>query len=285
MSRYSSTAATAAEVFADDVARQGFRDTEREIWADITGTDERDPDGNFVDGMSEQHGWNDEPLGLNEIAAVNLNGHGELNNDRPLETLDAAELRAEHAKMRGMYDAIMQLYQRDYEAPQREQQKQQLREQARSNLMDRYGMYDSLDDAKFDRFLSDVGAAQAQTADLEQQRIHRSFDDARAQFGDKDFFAVYNRVMGMRATPTSVAMVNEIQSAENPGLALMSLHGSDMVEMLQHRRAPPFVNRGSRQPMQRKGHAPGGHIGHDLLGGWGDSDTEQNVMDSVWGDD
>jgi hypothetical protein len=219
---------------------------------------------------------------MSEVAAVNLHGHGDLNNDRPLETLDAAELRAEHQKMKSQWEAMMALYQRDYEAPQREQQKVQVRERVRQNLMDQYGIYDSLDDGKLDKFISDNVDREQRLAAYEQARVNRSLDDAREKYGAADFDAVFQRVMEMRQTPTSLALVQEIQNSSNPGEALMSMHGSDIVEML--RSPPPFQNQSAsrpRQPLQRKGR-PGGHIGHDLLGGWGDSEVESDVMDSVW---
>jgi hypothetical protein len=260
--------------------KERIRQTENEIARSVFGEEERDYDDSFLEGQSRVEGWED-TLSDAQLAHDNINGHDPNGFDQSIAMQEQAELLRENAQMKEHLKLLDGIVQQDFLEPQRQQQKAQVRERVRQQLMDQYGIYDSFDDAKLDKFIADNVDREQRLQAYEQQRVNRSFDDARARYGEKDFWAVYNRVSEMRASPTSMAMVQEIQNSENPGEALMSLHGSDMVEMLRGRSAPPFVNQGSRQPLQRKG-SGGGHIGHDIAGGWGDSDVERDVMNSVW---
>jgi hypothetical protein len=281
--RYS-TARTAHEIMIDDQIMEGVRGTEREILADALG--EQEPDyqsSEFLAEQSQTEGWDGDYLSDAEQAYSALHGYGANNFDRSIAMSEQLELAAENKRLQDQVKAYEGFYEEQHAAPQREAQRQQMRDQVRSQLADRYGLHDlEVDNAKIDRFISDVVGDQQRTQQLDQHRVNQSLARAHQAYG-ADFEDAYNDITSMRQdSPIARQIVSDIWNSPDPGARVMQHHNSQFVQSMS-RHHPPFMA-GDRQPVER---APRGSMRRggdwDSAAGFGDRDIEADVFNStVW---
>jgi hypothetical protein len=269
-----------AQEFDADM-RERIRQTENEIVRSVFGEEEREYNDSFLEEQSRVTGWDGDDLSDAELANTNINGHNENNFDRSLAMDEQLQLQAENTQLKQQVDALNQIFEDQHAAPQREAQRQQVRETVRMQLGERYGLHDlEQNPEKLDRFINDVMAAQHQTQALQNQRVNESLERAHQAYG-ADFDDAFRDITSMAHSPLATEIVRNIMSSENPGAAVMQHHGSQLVQSLG-RRAPPFFA-GDRVPLER---APRGSARRggdwDEAAGFGHGDIERDVMKSVW---
>src|SRR5262249_28873952 len=156
----------------------GIRDTEREIFFSATDNDggEYDYEQNdeIVDEGSELEGFDGRPLGIEEVANRNLHGDTQTGYDRPLELQDSLDLQRENDALRARDVEREAEWQAHIMQPELERQRAEHREQVRQHLMDKYGVFDSFDDAKLDQFIADMNAPAQAARMLNDQRVEAS---------------------------------------------------------------------------------------------------------------
>ena len=136
--------------------------------------DDRAENDALIEQQSQVSGWSGEPLGIDEIAHVNMYGHGD--TDRPIEAETVAELEDE---LRAERSTVARLTNNGVdEIPMKiDQQRYEVREQAKKQMIDQ-GMY--LDVAgKEDEFLNHQEAQNLKLQVAEgKARYGSEFDEA-----------------------------------------------------------------------------------------------------------
>jgi hypothetical protein len=268
--------------FYDDATREAIAASEREIFFEGVNGDEPDVAGDqqiIADGSATE-GWNGEPLSDIEQAAVNLYGHPENGQDRPVEESEAAALRDQVAHLQRENSELQQVTERWVNQPVLEQNHYALRERVRDHAYENFGMiFDS--DEKLDRYINTVAGAQAQTGALQDHRVNVSMQQARNEYG-QDFDDAFNAITDMdHNNPHARLIAQSIVGAADPGRALMELHGDPMVKALGTGRSVPFLSQRGAAPA--RGHARPSRSGDALdATGWGDRDVEADIMSSIW---
>jgi hypothetical protein len=266
---------------SDDDFRLAIEATEREIFDEATGTDELDgTEARTLADLSQSEGWDGGALPDSEIAARTMQGDpGGVNFDRPLQMETETTLAADNYALRQQLDAVAKAYQDHVQTPQQQAARQQQREQVRQALYDQYGMIDSYDDAKTDRFIADHAAPVQHAQTLETNRIEASMQAAHRKYG-RDFEDAFSDVTSMNEnSPLARQIVQTMCSTSDPGEALMELHGNGLVRSLGQ---PP-----SRVPFMHSGYTPAPFMPPSrprrssayMDGGWGDESVEREVFD------
>jgi hypothetical protein len=270
------------EVWLDDRTIESVRQTENEIVREALGEQERDYDSSFLDQNSQVESWDGDSLPDHEQQYQAIHGFNENNFDRSIAMSEQMELQRENAELRKQYDAIMQLYQNDYERPQREQAFEQYKERTREEMA-RYDLFHAgADDSGLHRFIAERDALIQQNQALQADRVNRSLDRAHQAYG-KDFDDAFRDVTSMRHdSPLAREIVRNIWSSEDPGAAVMQHHENSLVQSLG--RTPPPFYAGDRVPLER---APRGSARRggdwDSAAGAGDREIEADVFNAaVW---
>jgi hypothetical protein len=271
----------------DSDLRQAVVDTEREIFFSATGSDgdEDEAEGNdqIVEEGSDVEGWNGENLPIDEIAATSINGFSPINNDRPLQTLEESELRAQNEDLRQQLGLVSNLNDEFILQPQRQQQLAQVRENVKQQMLDQYDLgHLGYDDAKLDRFINDVAAAQAQTATLQENRANASFGHAHNVHGAA-FEQAYGALTSLPVTATTINLVrDDLMRSSDPGARLMQMWDSGVLDGLGAGSRPmhPILGqiRNARTQAARARRAP-----TENERSWSEeADEEADIMSSVW---
>jgi hypothetical protein len=268
------------QAYDADIAN-AVRESEQEIFHEAVDGQEPDVAGDrqIVAEGSAVEGWDGRALSQEELAAVNLYGHPENGQDRPVEESEAAALRDQVTHLQQQNAALEQWRQNWIDEPVLEQNRQQIRETARNNMFERYGIFDDGSD-KFDRFINDVTAAQQQTQALQDHRVNSSMQEARERYG-ADFDRTFESIASMRAdNPMAQQIARSIVDAPDPGEAVMQWHDSQVVAGLNGGRSVPFLS----QHAAPRGAARGRVKADDELSGsgFGQRDVEEDVFRSVW---
>jgi hypothetical protein len=219
--------------------------TEREIFYEAAAGEEPDEGmKEFVDEMSQSEGWDGDPLPIEEIAHRALNGDDENNFDRPMLLEDEHELAQENAQLRQQLAQREQEYELMLGQPMAEAQRAQMRENARTQLENAYGLV-SLNDEQLDRFLGDMYTAKAHGENLEAARFNASMAYAHNQHG-QDFERAYDSLTSMNPrNPLARQIVEHVRNSADPGAALMGLADNSLVTALGSGRTAPFLPRPS----------------------------------------
>jgi hypothetical protein len=257
-------------------------DTEKEIFHEGIGEQEPDDHGQqMVDDLSQVEGFDGNDLPIEEIAHRNIYGDTPTNFDRPIEMQDQLALKQENDALRAQLDAVSGAYNQYVAAPQQEAQRAQYREQVRQHLSDRYGMFDSYDDAKLDQFINDHAAATQHAGALQVNRIEASMSHAHAKYG-RDFEDAYHDLTSMDPNnPLARHIVHHVVGSADPGEKLLELHGNSLVQSLGPSTPPPFMPFSARPARTMRPPRPS----DAMDAGWGNRETEEDVFNSAFDDE
>ena len=164
---------TEDEVFAAAFDDEGWENDP--ATAGSAQADDRQANDDLIEQQSQITGFNGEPLGLDEIAAVNMYGHGD--TDRPIEAETVAELEDE---LRAERSTVARLTNNGVdEIPMMiDRQRYQAREAAKKQLVDQ-GLFLDLDPEKETAFLDAQEAQNLKMQVMEGKlRYGDEFDEA-----------------------------------------------------------------------------------------------------------
>jgi hypothetical protein len=264
---------------SDDDLRGMIKDTEVEIFNEAVGNDELDgTEAQTLADLSQSEGWDGRPLGDNEIAARTMQGDTGVNFDRPLQMETETTLAADNYHLRQQLDSVVKAYNEHVQTPQRQAAQEQLREQARQHLENRYGSYHMGSPEQLDRFIADNQTMQQQ----EENRIESSFQYA-AQVDGQEFRDAHAEVTAMDPRhPLARQIVQSICASPDPGAAMTHLRGNSLVRSLARSAAPPFMPRGYGPPPHVS--QPRRPSDYETTG-FGDESVEREVFDSAFDDE
>jgi hypothetical protein len=265
----------------DDEITAMVRDTDREIMAEALGDVEQSGyENQMVDDLSQAEGWDGEDLPIEEVAHRNIYGDTGTNFDRPIEMDTEVTLANKLQQAERERDAYAAAWNQAVAQPQIEAAHAQHREEVRKNLYDQYGIVDSYDDAKLDRFINDYGASVRHAQALQENRMEASLQHAAQKYG-QDFQDAYNDVTSMNPnSPLARDIIQTAMATSDPGEAIMELHNNQLVRALGRTPSPPFMPQGYGPPHASRPVRPSDR----MEGGWGDADVERDVFDSAFDD-
>jgi len=217
-----------------NVVRGAVRDTEFEIMADALNVEPNalpNAPSEHIEGgddFGDTEGWDGNPLGNEEVAAVNLHGHPDTGQDRPLQYAEELGYEGQIQQQRGYID---QLHARMAELEQRAdpQLQERIRQQREEMIVQMI--------ANPDAALQLIGMQNARIQQLQLGRADAAMDAGLRRFG-KDFERAYDAVHRLeRGNPVAQQIVHGILTDKDPRQALM-----DWYEVAGGRgRQPPFM--------------------------------------------
>jgi hypothetical protein len=241
----------------DDEIRGMVRNTEFEIMASALGVEESDlpnaPSESFAN--EEYHtgveGWDGEPVDERELVEVNLHGHPDSGQDRPLQHAEEvgyeAALQQANERIAALEAHSAELMQRA--DPQLQARIAAQREDAIVQLI-----------ANPEQAFQAMSEQQARIRQLEEGRANAALGAAHRTYG-RDFEAAYDALNRLDPNnPTAKSVVRGILSDPDPGRALLEWY-----EVTGSRgNQPPFMG-GSRRAsssFRSLNNAPGGGGGN-----------------------
>jgi hypothetical protein len=252
---------------------EAIRQTENEIVDDAF--DDAPDENNWDHSLEDVEGWDGSPLSIDEIAE----GPTDDNYDRPLELRREQQLESEVGQLR---QAIAERDGQLDEVLNGAERQEALRAQVREGLFQRYGVLGV--DERVDQLVNDIAQQHGRAEALHHDRVGRSLADAHAEHGS-DFEEAFRSISSMDArNPTARALVADVWNSPNPGERLMQLHSNGVGGL--HRGGTDMGAlglAGVRNSAGRGGRGGGGR--RDLsqeFDGFGNSDIEQEIADSVW---
>jgi hypothetical protein len=247
-----------------------LRETDALLMADALGNEL--PEMNGDRSAEEVSGWDGQPLGLDEIAATNLNGFQV--TDRPIQTEHDAELA-------GLEAEIAQLHAHN----------QQLRELADPSYQARVAQERELQIADMcanpERVIDEMARLRHQAQNGTWEALGTNLASAHRQHG-RDFERAYAAMTALDArNPVDQALVRTMMSQPDPGRALMEWHGrSTRAHATGGRSGPPFARNlrrddpgddtGGRGPEDQNDWGTTSSLGD------GNADVEQALMRDAW---
>jgi hypothetical protein len=261
----------------DRELKTAVANTDNEIFRAATGQEEY-PDAIPEDFYSVE-GADGEPLPDHEIAHRNL--YGDTLTDRPIAMAEEIDLVRTNQELAAELQRVTEAYRQHVEEPQREAQRQQLREYARKG-MEQYGLYDLAGDpAKTDALVAQFLANDQQLAALQTRRVNESLERAREKYGE-DFESTWQDIEAMDPTnPLAQQIAKSIVNADDPGEQLLLHHDSALVHSLGPSGPPPFMAGRNPPRLQRQ---IGARSKPGFEAGWGERDTEQDIFSAVFDD-
>jgi hypothetical protein len=255
------------------------RDTDREIFSEVMGTDDPYQANLDYDQMAAVEDWNGAPLTDEQLLARAMDPDENVMVQNSTEFVRERDVDADNQRLRAENEALRRAQPQNVMTPEQ-------RDIARSEYLDQHGLM-SYDQARTDAFVGQMQTAQQELNYHRNSRVKDNIEAQRAEYGDQAVDQAIADYMRLQGTAIGQSINDHTYASPNPGKTFLSfMHDSDVVESMmgdQHPhmrtgRAPARPSRQSRPSRAPRMQADDG----DYNSGYGQSDVEESIFGSAW---